>query len=85
MPKSINLKGTSGKSYNLDELQTQNTRNNPEEALTVQIWNWHPDLKGDHSKPNPPNPKIGQMWMSHLLMMTSMKDKEIFNKLKEGD
>lgn len=76
MPKSINLTGTAGKKYNLDDLQNKNTRKSADE-LIVQIWYWNPDgidsYKNDekkfqdHKKPNPPDPVIGQMWLSKLV------------------
>ena len=37
-PTPINLTGTSGATYNLDELSTTNTRTNSTEKLIVQIW-----------------------------------------------
>lgn len=73
MPKSINLSGTSGKKYDLDELQ-KNTRVDSDSKLLVQIWYWNPDgiesYKNDnvkyneHKQPNPPKPVIGQIWLS---------------------
>lgn len=66
MPKSINLTGTAGKSYNLDDLQ-KNTRTDSSEDLVVQIWEWNPNLPGDHGKPNPPSPELGQIWLSKLV------------------
>jgi len=72
MPKNINLTGTSGKSYNLDEL-SQDTRKNSNSELLVQIWQWCPDLPNTnnltkaHQEPNPPSPKVGQIWLSKLV------------------
>ena len=72
MPKNINIKGTSGKKYDLDKLSAD-TRTNSSNELLVQIWQWCPDLPNtnekmkDHQEPNPPSPKIGQMWLSKLV------------------
>ena len=38
MPRSINLTGTPGKQYDLDELSTKNTRGSADEELLVQVW-----------------------------------------------
>ena len=69
MPKSINLTGTNKKEYNLDELSSAGTRSSADEALKVQIWKWPPNLPASdsHSKPNPPNLQLGQIWMSRLM------------------
>lgn len=84
MPKSINLTGTSGKKYNLDELQNKNTRKDSSEELLVQVWYWNPNgidaYKDDnekfenHKKPNPPSPVIGQMWLSKLVDSTFVEE-----------
>lgn len=68
MPKSINLTGTTGKKYNLDEISTVDTRTSGTE-LKVQVWKWSPRLSPSdpHSKPNPPKPELGQIWLSKLL------------------
>ena len=72
MPKNINLKGTTGKKYDLDKL-SEDTRTNSGSELLVQIWQWCPDLPDttgvlkDHREPNPPSPKIGQLWLSKLV------------------
>ena len=69
MPKRINLTGTAGKDYNLDELKNTNTRGSSSEALTVQVWEWNPALpeNNPHSKPNPENLVVGQIWLSKLI------------------
>lgn len=77
MPRSINLSGTPGKQYDLDELSTKNTRGSADEELLVQVWYWNPNgiesYKNDqekyeqHKKPNPSNLKIGQVWLSKLV------------------
>ena len=74
MPKHINLKGTAGETYNLEELKTSNTRTDSSKDLIVQIWYWNPNgilsYKDDltkyeeHKLPNPPRPKLGQIWIS---------------------
>lgn len=78
MAKSINLTGTSGASYNLDELK-KNSRTSGDE-LAVQVWKWNPNLPSSnaHSKPNPPSPKIGQIWVSKLVEI----DSDDFESLK---
>lgn len=80
MAKSINLTGTTGKNYNLDELVNTNTRTNVDSELKVQIWLWSPYLPASnpHSKPNPPKPALGQIWLSKLVT-----DKEEVEKLKK--
>lgn len=81
MPRSINLTGTSGKNYNLDKIAETNTRKSSNEELLVQIWYWNPDLdeNNPHSKPNPANPAIGQMWLSKLI--TKESNPEEFEKI----
>lgn len=78
MPKkSINLTGTEGQTYNLDDL-AQDTRTNEEESLVVQIWYWSPFYKdtNPHSKPNPPKPALGSVWLSKLVE----RDSDLFKK-----
>lgn len=70
MSSKINLTGTSGATYNLDELASSNTRLSTE-SLTVQIWKWNPNIASTnaHSKPNPPlnaSTDIGRIWLSKL-------------------
>lgn len=81
MPKSINLTGTAGKTYNLEEIASQNTRNDSSQELILQIWYWCPDLpeSNPHSKPNPPDLEIGQIWMSKKI--TKVKDPEIYESI----
>lgn len=80
MPKNINLTGTAGKKYDLDELKNTNTRTSKDESLVVQIWEWNPNLPGDHGKPNPPSLEIGQIWLSKLVAV----DSEEYKKLLEN-
>ena len=73
MPKNINITGTSGKSYDLEKLSNENTRLDKGSELLVQVWQWCPDLPNTndatkaHQEPNPPSPKIGQIWLSKLV------------------
>lgn len=77
MPKSINLSGTPGRNYDLEQISTTNTREDASQALLVQIWYWNPNgiesYKDDkekfeaHKKPNPPMPQLGQIWLSKLV------------------
>jgi hypothetical protein len=77
MAKSINLTGTAGKTYNLDDLQ-KDTRKGEGELL-VQIWKWNPNLpkENPHSQPNPPDLKLGQIWLSKLVDVSSDDFKEL--------
>lgn len=79
MARTINLTGTSGKKYDLDQLQKSGTRTSSTDELIVQIWNWNPNLdeSNPHSKPNPPAPVIGQIWLSKLVKPGSIEYKEI--------
>ena len=83
MPKSINLTGTAGQSYDLDDLK-KDTRTGEGELL-VQIWKWNPNLpkENPHSQPNPPNPVLGQMWLSKLVDTNSDDFKELAKILIE--
>ena len=77
MPRSINLSGTPGKKYDLDVLTSQDTRTSNKEELVVQVWYWNPkgidayksdEIKfAEHRNPNPPNPELGQIWLSKLV------------------
>lgn len=66
--KKLNITGTSGRTYNLDDLKRE-TRDDPTSSLVVQIWKWNPNLPegNKHKKPNPPNPVLGQIWLSKLI------------------
>jgi hypothetical protein len=60
--KSLNLKGTTGVNYDLDQIESEK-RSNPNKALVVQVHRYnpsHPVL----NKPNPTNPVVGQIWLS---------------------
>lgn len=82
---AINITGTAGKTYDLSDLADKNTRGASEEELFVQIWYWSPlfDKSNPHSKPNPPQPKLGQIWLSQLV--DAKKDPELFEKLQKSE
>ena len=62
MPKrTINLTGTSGATYDIDEI-AKDSRLNGETPLLVQVYKYHTG-----ESPNPANPAIGQIWISHLV------------------
>ncbi len=75
MPKSINLTGTAGKTYDLDEVVNGGKRTD-ESALVVQIWKWNPNLPKEnvHKNPNPPKPEVGQIWLSQLTPLEDFND-----------
>ena len=58
MKKTLNLTGQSGKTYDLDALNTE-SRLDASKKLVVQI---HEYSEGEN--PNPENPSIGQIWLS---------------------
>lgn len=82
MPDKINLTGTSGATYNLEEATTTATRTSSSEALIVEIWEWNPNLPAGctHSKPNPSDLTIGRIWMSKLIPTTSPRYTEIYEE-----
>lgn len=59
--RSINLKGTENKVYDLDKIADE-ARNNETKALVVQVHTFDPSLPGQ--SPNPASPKVGQIWLS---------------------
>ena len=71
--RNINLTGTSGKEYDLDKLSTEGTRDDSNSELIVQIWKWNPNAKDDHKYPNPPDPKLGQIWLSKLVDLSELE------------
>ena len=79
---AINITGTAGTTYDLADLATKNTRTSSDEELLVQIWYWSPlfDKSNPHSKPNPPQPKLGQIWLSQLI--DAKKNPDLFEKLQ---
>lgn len=78
MAKSINLTGTAGEKYNLDDMRKDTRKADGE--LLVQVWKWNPNLPAEnpHSKPNPPSLVVGQMWLTKLVAV----DSEDYNELK---
>jgi len=60
MKKSLNLTGTKGKTYDLDEIENEN-RTNSSLELTVQVHEYDP--QDPNSKPNPSNLQVGQIWL----------------------
>ena len=79
MPKSINLTGKQGETYDLDTL-SKDTRTGEGELL-VQVWKWNPNLPktNPHSKSNPPDLKLGQIWLSKFVEVGSQDYNEIAN------
>jgi hypothetical protein len=62
--RSINLKGTENKVYDLDKVAAE-ARNNYEKGLVVQVYEYDPNNPDPTiQSPNPPNPMIGQIWLS---------------------
>ena len=69
--KSLKLTGVQNKTYDLEELSTGSRTSETE--LRVHVWEWNPlgvkKYEGtadyeDHKSPNPPNLKVGQIWLS---------------------
>jgi len=58
---TINLKGTSNSTYNLDTIKND-SRLNGDLPLIVQV---HKYTKGNN--PNPSNLQLGQVWLSKLV------------------
>ena len=81
----VNIKGTSGKTYNLDELFGSSTRSSSTESLVVQIWKWNPNLPASnpHSKPNPSNLVVGQIWLSVLIDQGSSDYEDLLELTEE--
>lgn len=62
--KSLNLTGTSGQTYNLDDIAAE-TRVNSVKKLVVQVHEYNPDSADEAKRsPNPANPVVGQIWLS---------------------
>jgi len=62
--KSLNLTGTSNKTYDLDNIEAEN-RTNDSRDLVVQIHEYNPESSDPNKRsPNPKNLKIGQIWLS---------------------
>ena len=58
--KTLDLTGTKGKEYDLDEI-SKDSRVNSSRELVIQVVEYDPFL--DES-PNPEKPAIGQIWLS---------------------
>lgn len=58
--KVINITGTKGATYNIDDIK-KDSRSNNETPLVVQV---HTYKKGQN--PNPSNLVVGQIWLSKL-------------------
>jgi hypothetical protein len=65
MPINLNLTGTTGVTYDLDEISAE-SRINVNKPLLVQVHRWNKDMPNGHPNklPNPENPQIGQIWLS---------------------
>jgi len=67
--KILKLTGTEKKEYDLDKIESQ-SRLNSDEELIVQVWKWNPNetkyKDRGRNLPNPPEVKIGQIWLSKL-------------------
>jgi hypothetical protein len=63
--KSLNLTGTAGQTYDLDQIE-QETRLNAERPLVIQVHKYNPasQLSELNKNPNPSSLKLGQMWLS---------------------
>lgn len=85
MPNKINLTGTAGHVYDLDEMEAGSqkaSRSNSSRELVVQVWKWNPNLPAPHNVANPENPAIGQIWLSKFVKEGSTEYNEM---LKGGE
>ena len=74
--KSIDLTGTSGKTYDLEQISSENTRLDSSMQLLVEVWEWNPDAANeDHRKPNPPSPAVGRIWLSKKVDLETVNSK----------
>lgn len=64
--KRINLTGTNGETYDLDQMKNEGRRSLTTD-LIVEIWEWNPKLPKPHNHPNPENPEIGRIWLSKFV------------------
>ena len=73
---SINLSGTAGKTYDLEQLATQNIRLDSSQQLIVENWYWNPEAAIEERRsPNPPNPAVGRIWLSRLVSLEELEAK----------
>lgn len=63
--KNLIITGTQNREYDLEQISSQN-RSNSSEELVVQIFNYK---AGEN--PNPANPRIGQIWLSRMIVEDS--------------
>jgi hypothetical protein len=74
--KSLNLSGQNGKTYDLEQISTQNTRLDSGMKLIVEVWYWNPDSDIEERRsPNPPSPEIGRIWLSKLVPLEELNAK----------
>lgn len=63
--RSINITGTEGKSYNLDEIINSNNRNDSSKPFVLHIKQYNPLSKDkDIKSVIPKDVKIGSMWIA---------------------
>jgi hypothetical protein len=62
---TLNITGTSGRTYNLDEIEADN-RTNAAKPLVVQVYKY---VKGQD--PNPSDLTVGQIWLSKQVVVAS--------------
>jgi len=62
--KSLNLTGTSGVNYDLDQISSE-TRDNKAKPLVVHVHKYNPNsLDASKRNANPASLMIGQIWLS---------------------
>jgi hypothetical protein len=59
--KSIDIIGTNGRKYDLDQIASER-RDNAAKPLIVQVFTYTAG-----SDPNPKNPQVGQIWLSKMI------------------
>ena len=62
---TLNITGTSGRTYSLDEIEADN-RTNSAKPLVVQVYKY---AKGQD--PNPSSLQVGQIWLSKQVVVAS--------------
>lgn len=62
---TLNITGTSGRTYSLDEIEADN-RANSAKPLLVQVYKY---AKGQD--PNPSNLAVGQIWLSKQVVVST--------------
>lgn len=72
----VTISGTPGKKYDLDVISKTDLRTDDTSPLSVQVWYWSPNSTDtDHTKQDPPNPVIGQIWLSKLVSDPDLVEK----------